>query len=88
MGRSDEIAELIGNAGGVASAAQLSKAGFLPGSVSHALKTGAIDRLTRGVNRIGPDFIDAFYAAFGRLSSPIGQAAQVAAQPANPKVFN
>lgn len=49
MGKSDEITEFIESGGGVASAAQLSKAGLLPGSVSYALKSGAIDKLTRGV---------------------------------------
>lgn len=62
MGRSDEIAEFIESEGGVASAAQLSKAGFLPGSVSYALKTGAIDKLTRGVY-CTPDVFDDEFAA-------------------------
>lgn len=49
MGRSEEIARLVRDAGGVASAAQITEAGFLPGSISHALKSGAIEKLTRGV---------------------------------------
>lgn len=48
MGKSEEIARLVREAGGVASAAQITEAGFLPGSISHALKSGAIDKLTRG----------------------------------------
>lgn len=62
MGKSDEIAEFIERAGGVASAAQLSKVGFLPGSVSYALKTGAIEKLTRGVY-CTPDVFDDEFAA-------------------------
>ena len=62
MGRSDEIAEFIERAGGVASAAQIKEAGFLPGSVSYALKTGTIDKLTRGVYRT-PDVFDDEFAA-------------------------
>ena len=49
MGKSEEIARLVQDAGGVATAAQITGAGFLPGSISHALKSGAIDKLTRGV---------------------------------------
>ena len=49
MGRSEEIARFVDGAGGVASAAQIKGAGFLPGSISYALKSGVIDKLTRGV---------------------------------------
>lgn len=62
MGRSDEIAEFIESAGGIASAAQIAKAGFLPGSVSYALESGAIDRLTRGVYCSPEVFGDEFAA--------------------------
>lgn len=62
MGRSEEIAEFIESEGGVASAVQISEAGFLPGSVSYALKTGAIDKLTRGVY-CTPDVFDDEFAA-------------------------
>lgn len=62
MGRSDEIAEFIERAGGVASAAQISEAGFLPGSIAYALKTGAVDKLTRGVY-CTPDVLDDEFAA-------------------------
>lgn len=62
MGKSDEITEFIESGGGVASAAQLSKAGLLPGSVSYALKSGAIDKLTRGVY-CTPDVFDDEFAA-------------------------
>ena len=37
MSRSEEIAEFIEESGGIASAAQIAKAGFLPGSISYAL---------------------------------------------------
>lgn len=49
MGRSEEIVRFVDGAGGVASAAQIKGAGFLPGSISYALKSGVIDKLTRGV---------------------------------------
>lgn len=49
MSRSEEIAEFVEDSGGIASAAQIAKAGFLPGSISYALESGAIDKLTRGV---------------------------------------
>lgn len=62
MGRSEEIARLVRDAGGVASAAQVTEAGFLPGSISHALKSGAIDRLTRGVYR-SPEVLGDEFAA-------------------------
>ena len=46
MGRSEEIAEFVEDSGGIASAAQIAKAGFLPGSISYALESGAIDKLS------------------------------------------
>ena len=45
MSRSEEIAEFVEDSGGIASAAQIAKAGFLPGSISYALESGAIDIL-------------------------------------------
>lgn len=62
MGKSEEIARLVRDAGGVASAAQIAEAGFLPGSISHALKSGAIDKLTRGVY-CSPEVFDDEFAA-------------------------
>lgn len=62
MGKSEEIARLVRDAGGVASAAQITEAGFLPGSISHALKSGAIDKLTRGVY-CSPEVLDDEFAA-------------------------
>ncbi len=49
MRKSEQITKFIEGVGGVASAEQLKRAGFLPGSIAYALKSGAIDRLTRGV---------------------------------------
>lgn len=62
MGRSEEIADFIESSGGIASAAQIAEAGFLPGSVSYALESGAIDRLTRGVY-CSPEVFDDEFAA-------------------------
>lgn len=62
MGRSEEIARFIDRVGGVASAAQIKDAGFLPGSISHALESGAIDKLTRGVYCLPDVFDDEFVA--------------------------
>ena len=42
MSRSEEIAEFVEDSGGIASAAQIVKAGFLPGSISYALESGAM----------------------------------------------
>ena len=42
MSRSEEIAEFVEDSGGIASAAQIAKAGFLPGSISYALESGAM----------------------------------------------
>lgn len=49
MGRSEEIVNFVESVGGIANAAQITNAGFLPGSVSYALRLGFIDKLTRGV---------------------------------------
>ena len=49
MSRSEEIAEFVEDSGGIASAAQIAKAGFPSGSISYALESGAIGKLTRGV---------------------------------------
>ena len=68
MGRSEEIAEFIEDSGGIASAAQIAKAGFLPGSVSYALESGAIDKLTRGVYCSPEVFDDEFAAVSYRWS--------------------
>lgn len=68
MSRSNEIAKFIEHVGGVASAAQISEAGFLPGSVSYALKTGAIDKLTRGVYCTPDVFEDEFASISYRWS--------------------
>ncbi|WP_165216823.1 type IV toxin-antitoxin system AbiEi family antitoxin domain-containing protein [Schaalia sp. ZJ1691] len=62
MGRSEEIARFIDGAGGVVSAAQIKGAGFLPGSISHALKSGVIDKLTRGIYCLPEVFDDEFTA--------------------------
>ena len=59
MSRSEEIAEFVEDSGGIASAAQIAKAGFLPGSISYALESGAIDKLTRGVYCLPEVFDDA-----------------------------
>ena len=45
MSRSEEIAKFVEDSGGIASAAQIAKAGFLPGSISYALESGAIEKL-------------------------------------------
>ena len=62
MSRSEEIAEFVEDSGGIASAAQIAKAGFLPGSISYALESGAIDKLTRGVYCLPEVFDDEFAA--------------------------
>ena len=68
MGKNEEIARLVRNAGGVASAAQITETGFLPGSISYALKTGATDKLTRGVYCLPEVFNDEFAAISYRWS--------------------
>ena len=60
MGRSEEIAEFI-ERGWRLRAVQISEAGFLPGSVSYALKTGAMGKLTRAST--APDVFDDEFAA-------------------------
>lgn len=62
MSRSEEIAEFVEDSGGIASAAQIAKAGFLPGSISYALESGAIDKLTQGVYCLPEVFDDEFAA--------------------------
>ena len=62
MGKNEQIAEFVETAGGIASAAQITAAGFLPGSISYALKSGAIDKLTRGVYCLPEVFDDEFAA--------------------------
>ena len=68
MTRSEQIAEFIEDSGGIASAAQITKAGFLPGSISYALESGAIDKLTRGVYCLPEIFDDEFAAISYRWS--------------------
>lgn len=68
MSRSDQIVEFMENSGGVASAAQIVKAGFLPGSISYALELGFIDKLTRGVYCLPEVFDDEFTAISYRWS--------------------
>lgn len=62
MRRSEEIVRFIEEAGGVVSSAQIKGAGFLPGSIAHTLKSGAIDKLTRGVYCLPEVFDDEFAA--------------------------
>lgn len=62
MGRSGEIVRFIEGASGVVTAAQIKDAGFLPGSISYALKLGVINRLTRGVYCLPEVFDDEFAA--------------------------
>ena len=62
MGKNEEIARFVEDAGGVVSAEQIKGAGFLPGSISYALKSGAIDKLTRGVY-CSPEVFDDDFAA-------------------------
>ena len=69
MSRSEEIAEFVEDSGGIASAAQIAKAGFLPGSISYALESGAIDKLTRGVYCLPEVFDDEFAAISYRWSA-------------------
>ena len=68
MSRSEELAEFVEDSGGIASAAQIVKAGFLPGSISYALESGAIDKLTRGVYCLPEVFDDEFAAISYRWS--------------------
>lgn len=66
MAKSVEIAAYIDSVGGVASAAQLKNAGFLPGSIAYALESGAIDKITRGVYCSTDLFEDDFAAIASR----------------------
>lgn len=68
MSRSEEIAKFVEDSGGIASAAQIAKAGFLPGSISYALESGAIEKLTRGVYCLPEVFDDEFAAISYRWS--------------------
>ena len=61
-GKSEEIARLVRDAGGGQRGADTTEAGFLPGSISHALKSGVIDKLTRGVYCLPEVFDDEFAA--------------------------
>ena len=45
----EDLVVFIEESGGICTASQLKKAGFLPGIISHAHKQGYIDKLTRGV---------------------------------------
>lgn len=56
------IDEHIERLGGVATAAQLREAGFAPSTIDHALRSGRIDRLTRG-SLLLPGILDDEYAA-------------------------
>ena len=66
MAQAEELARFIDASGGVASAAQIKKAGFLPGAIPHALEAGAIDKLTRGVYCAVDIFDDEFAAIANR----------------------
>ncbi len=66
MAQSEKLARFIDASGGVASAAQIKKAGFLPGTIAHALEAGAIDKLTRGVYCTVDVFDDEFAAIANR----------------------
>lgn len=66
MTKSDEIAAYINSVGGVATAAQLKSASFLPGSIAYALEVGSIDRITRGVYCSVDLFEDDFAAISNR----------------------
>ena len=63
-----QVTEFVEDSGGIASAAQIAKAGFLPGSISYALESGAIDKLTRGVYCLPEVFDDEFAAISYRWS--------------------
>lgn len=56
------VAEHIDELGGVATAAQLKEAGFAPGVIQHALESGKVDKLTRGVY-CSTDVLDDEFAA-------------------------
>ena len=64
--RTNFLAEYINELGGVATAAQLKKAGFSPGLIDYAYKCGVIDKLTRGVYCSANVFDDDFTAVCTR----------------------
>ena len=66
MTQTEELTRLIETVGGIASAAQIKKAGFHPGTIAHAYKIGAIDKLTRGVYCTTDVFDDEFAAIANR----------------------
>lgn len=65
MTKSEEIAYFVESLGGIATAAQLKGAGFLPGSIAYAHDCGAIDKLTRGVY-CSPDVFEDDFAAISK----------------------
>lgn len=60
------VAEHIEKLGGVATSAQLKKAGLTPGAIEYALISGKVDRLTRGVYCTLDVFDDEFAAVTKR----------------------
>lgn len=65
------VAEHIEELGGVATSAQLKEAGLAPGVIEYALKSGKIDRLTRGVYCSLDVFEDEFASVTMRWSKCI-----------------
>lgn len=65
MTKTSKITTYVDLMGGVATSAQLKAAGFLPGSIAYALKSGAIEKLTRGVYCL-PDIFDDEFAAVSK----------------------
>ena len=62
----EDLVVFIEESGGICTASQLKKAGFLPGIISHAHKQGLIDKLTRGVYCSVDVFGDDFAAVNAR----------------------
>lgn len=60
--RISEMVSYVDELGGVATAAQLKRAGFAPGLIDYAFRKGLIDKLTRGVY-CTPDILDDDFAA-------------------------
>lgn len=60
--KADDLAKCIEALGGIATSAQLKKAGFGPGHIDYAVRSGRIDRLTRGVY-CSVDVLDDDFAA-------------------------
>lgn len=60
--RTDLLAKYVDELGGVATAAQLKKAGFSPGLIDYAYMRGDIDKFTRGVY-CSADVLDDDFAA-------------------------